>query len=449
MSEQLNTPNLNEKVKAEEMLNIMQNIQTKTEEATKEIKKYGQESVDTKQTIENMKAAFKSNLAELNELKASNEALKNQNTNIEKALNRMPTGIDTKSVDDPRFEEFNKAWGLEMKNSLYETPIDASNSYDFKKLFEKVMIKGYDKVYAESNEMEQKKLQTIIDSQGGLFVVPQFMPQPIEKQFDENGVLRIVQTEQTNSPVVHRNVDYNDYSDGDFSHELTADDLDTDDTKYYQMTWQINDMFYPKEFTRNELEDSAINIEMYIMRKLREGLNRRKASYLLLGNGVGVPKGLLTYASGTNYDEIKQTTSEVTARVTWTDMFKLPKEVIGRKSKGKYLMNEDVFYDLLSDTDGMGKYQIGNQIQFFSTQDVVLSILGKELVFDFNMPTPASGSLSVLYGRFDEAYGVKTKPGLSIIFDDTKAKKITRTIRERMDGRLMNGQHLSLLKCKA
>jgi len=449
MTDELNTPSADEKQTAMETKKIVIDLVGKFEEANKEMKEHGTMSATTYSTVENMKEAISSNLAEMQELKAAREAQDKINANLEKAINMLPAGVESKALDDPRFEEFNKGWGLETKGSLYETPIDASNAREYKQLFEKALIHGANKVYAEGNELEQKKLQTIIDSQGGIFVVPQYMPNPIEKQFDENGVLRIVETLQTQAPLVYQNVDFNDYSDGDFSHELTADDLDTDDTAYYQQAWQLNDMYYPKEFTRNELEDAAINIEAYVMRKLREGLERRKAAYLLTGNGVGVPKGLLTYASGTNYDEIKQTTSDVSAKVTWADIFKLPSQVIGRKSKGKYLMNESIFYDLLSDTDGMGKYQIGNQLQFFSTKDVTLSILGKELVFDSNMPTAASGSLSVIYGRFDEAYGVKTKVGQSIIRDDTQAKKVKITLRERMDGRLKNGQHLSILKLKA
>lgn len=444
----LNTPNADEKNLAIELKNTIAGLMEKTEQAVKEQKKLGSESGLLKTEIENLKGEFKQKLDALNETKQANDFQKQLET-LENAINSMPMGMQEKAIDDPRFAEFNKGWGLETKNSLYETAINASNANEYKKLFEKALIHGSNKTFSEANEFEQKKLQSIIDSQGGIFVVPQYLPNPIEKQFDENGILRIVETMQTNSPVVHQNVDYNDYSDGDFSHELTADDLDVDDTKYYQQTWQLGDMYYAKEFTRNELEDAAINIEAYIMRKLREGLERKKAQYMLLGNGVGVPKGLLTYADGTGYNQIKQTTSAVSQSVTWDDIFKLPKEVVGMKSKGKYLMNEDVFYDLLSDVDGVGKYQIGNQIQFFSTSNVVMSILGKELVFDANMPTPASNSLSVIYGRFDEAYGVKTKIGQSIIRDDTQAKKIKITLRERMDGRLKNGQHLSILKVKA
>jgi len=438
----LNTPNVDEKNLAIELKGTLANLQEKAEEAKKEMKKFGDTTGLTKTEVETLKAEFKTQLETLNELKSRNEAM-------EKAINMLPSGVEQKAIDDPRFEEFNKGWGLEVKNSLYENPIDASNAQEYKQLFEKVLVKGANEVFRNSNEMEQKKLQTIIDPQGGVFVVPQFMPNPIEKQFDENGVMRVVETMQTNSSVVYQNVDYNDYSDGDFSHELTADDLDVDDTKYYQQAWQVSDMYYAKEFTRNELEDAAINIEEYIMRKLREGLERKKAQYLLLGNGVGVPKGLLTYASGTNYDNIKQTTSDVSATITWADIFSLPSEVVGNKAKGKYLMNEDTFYKLLSDVDGMGKYQIGNQLQFFSTKDVTMSILGNEIVFDSNMPKIASNSLSVIYGRFDQAYGVKTKVGQSIIRDDTQAKKIKITLRERMDGRLKNGQHLSTLKIKA
>ena len=174
---------------------------------------------------------------------------------------------------------------------------------------------------------------------------------------------------------------------------------------------------------------------------------RKEAAQIIAGNGVDKPRGLLTYASGVSRTTIEQVTSASVGVFTWDDVLKILPSALksGYHGNAKFAMKRQTFFDLLADVDGVGKYQIGNQIQFFSTKKITMSILGYPILWEGYMEAVATGGLSVMFGDFKKAYRMVRKAGVSLIRDETNARYIKITLRERKDGKLKDGEAVKTL----
>ena len=162
------------------------------------------------------------------------------------------------------------------------------------------------------------------------------------------------------------------------------------------------------------------------------GMMRQQADDIL--NGVGSTeepiKGLLTYANGTSWGQVRQTTSTTNDAIDWDDVLSVLPSKLKDDYHGnaKFGMARATFFSLLVDKDSQGKYQIGNQISFLSTNiGPQLGILGYPVLFDAGMPAVANGALAIAFADFEAAYRKINRVGFSIHRDDSNAKFLTLT----------------------
>lgn len=369
---------------------------------------------------------------------------------LEVVINRK--GANNNQISDTTFE-YNKNYFnsvAELAPERREQLKELANSKDMqialKSAYSKYLKYPSSNFASMLTPEETKSFNTIIDPQGGYFVRPEYMDSIIEKKFDAHQIHDLVEKVTVSSAQISETADWNDYDDSAYVNELAnGPDTITDD-EYEQITWNVKEILYPKRFTRNSLEDSFIDVESYVMRKMREGVVRKDAALMLAGNGIDKPRGILTYADGLARDQIEQITSTSVNRLSWEDVITLlPQELRDEYDNASFLMKRQSFFSLLSDVDGMGKFQIGNQIQFLSTDKVIMSILGFPVKFDGFMPSALTGGKAVLFGDFKSAYRLVTKAGVALIRNDTNARWVDLTQRERKDGKLKDGNALKML----
>jgi len=294
---------------------------------------------------------------------------------------------------------------------------------------------------------EKKAFNTVISPEGGYFVHPAFLTSVIQKEFDAHQILQAIESITVGSAEISEVADWNEYDDAQNVNELANDDTETTDDDYEKVSWHVKEVLYPKRFTRNSLEDSFLDVESYVIQKLREGMARKEAAQIIAGNGVDKPKGFLQYANGTTRTTIEQVTSESVGVITWDDVLSnLPSALrSGYHGNASFAMKRQTFFDLLKDVDGVGKYQIGNQIQFLSRERVTMAILGYPILWEGYLESVATSGKSVLFGDFKKAYRMVRKAGVSLIRDATSARSIKLTLRERKDGKLKDGEAVKML----
>ena len=158
--------------------------------------------------------------------------------------------------------------------------------------------------------------------------------------------------------------------------------------------------------------------------------------------GVGMNRGFLTYANGTNYGQIERTNMQAAAAVTADGFvavkYSMIEQFLGR---GTWLMNRTTVRDTMYLKDGEGRYIWKPGFQ----DDSQASILGSPVRMSTSMPAVAAGALAVAFADWAEAYMVVDRLGITIQRDPyTQKPMIEFYTRKRVGGDVVNYQAIKL-----
>lgn len=426
---------------------------------------------ETVATVENY---HKDQLAEIKsvgeiatETKAATESavaeLEAKITGVERLVTQRNESEAMNSADGYQLENFNKILSHVKKKSLSEQEyIDYTNTVNkYITLGDKNLTRE-EMSLIESNRIdgdylindalicavEKKDLTTAKDPNGGYLVVPTVDPNIVQKKFANRGLLGKVGKRIT-SGQYERIVDWADYADAYMCTEVDGNAGITANEKFAKVRWNNDVVKYGKKFSRSELEDAFVDIQSYVIDKITQGLNRTVAGYIASGTGVNQPRGILTYTNGTTFGTIEQVTSGTSATLKFADIISLLPSKLNDAylDNASYTMQSKTFFGLLSEVDSTGKLQLSQMINFFGGEGFGYNILGMPVDFDVNMPSVASGALSVAFGNLEEAYLLTQTPTVGIIRNDvTDPDFIQLWIRSRFDGKVQNFDAVKLLK---
>ncbi len=173
--------------------------------------------------------------------------------------------------------------------------------------------------------------------------------------------------------------------------------------------------------TQTLLEDSAYDIESFIISSVATEFARAEGAAFINGDGVNKPSGLLSVTTALTADSarafgtVQHVTSGAAADITSADkLMALTMSLkAGYRSNGKWLANRDALLRarVLKDSTGQFIWRAGLEAGQAST------LLGYEVVEDENMPAVAAGSLSMAFGDFKAAYTIADRIGVSMIRD--------------------------------
>lgn len=177
-------------------------------------------------------------------------------------------------------------------------------------------------------------------------------------------------------------------------------------------TAQLDAYKYTSKLTRVSLEliqDSAFDIEAFVVRKHGERIGRITNQHLTTGTGSSQPNGIVTGA-----------TSGVTAAggvaITADELLDLIHSVDpAYRAKGQFMLSDTALKSIrkLKDSNGMYLWQPSVQ------SGVASSLFGHGYVINQDMAVPAVGVKSVLFGDFEAGYVVRIVKAIqSIRFDE-------------------------------
>lgn len=357
---------------------------------------------------------------------------------FEKAMARQSQALEAKADKELDLKHYNEMLVKHGGQALELEQLD-----EVKSAYDKFVRVGERRMTSD----EIKSLNTIVDPNGGFFVVPQYSQRMTEKGFDNRGFMSAVDRVTSSSGQYKEIIDWADYDLAYYKNELTEASADAGGEAFKEVTWNATEQIYTKKFSRNQLEDSMIDIESYILRKLREGSDRQTGDRIVSGTGVDQPRGILTYANGTAYGQIEQITSSAVNSLKWADVINLLPSALKDPyhDNSSYCMRRTAFFDLLADVDGNARFQIGNQINFFSGDKMSLAILGSPVVWDPNMEAVATNGKSVLFGDFKETYVYMDRMGFSVLRDETNPSYVKVHLRRRNDGKVRNFEASKIL----
>lgn len=325
-----------------------------------------------------------------------------------------------------------------------------------------------DQVYGEENKefslflrkgnsqaLSLKSLSSTTGGDGG-YMIPQSLSSTIIKVLDNLSPLRqlaSVTTVSTDS--LDFLIDREAFSAG-WASEL--DDRDeTDAAKIGKIKIDVHEMYAKPKATQKLLDDAAVDVEKWLVGKVSDKLAALENQAFLMGDGVGKPKGILSYELANQdewvwgkFEQIKTGTDGAFLDDGGSDV--LIRTVERLKSVyhmgACWVMSPSALSAIrcLKDQQGFYLWQQGLEAGKPGT------LLGFPVHVCEDMPMLEAGrsSTSVIFGNFKQAYQIVDRKSLGIMRDPFSSKPFVEFYAtKRVGGAVVNFEALKMVRFEA
>ncbi len=298
-------------------------------------------------------------------------------------------------------------------------------------------------------EAETKKALSVgSDPDGGYTVEPDTSGRIVQKVYETSPVRQVAAVQVIGTDSLEGLYDLDEAS-AEWVEE-TQTRADTDTPKLGQWRIPVHELSAKPSITQKLLDDSMINIEGWLADKVADRFARSENTAFVTGDGVGKPRGFLTYPDGTNLPgQIEQFASGVAGGFDATgdggDV--LMDLIYGTKqqyrSAARWMMPRSVTGEVrkLKDADGRYLWQPG------IAAGQPAQLLGYPVLEFEDMPELADGSLSMAFGNMGEAYQVVDRIGIRVLRDPyTNKPRVLYYTTKRTGGAVVNFEALKIVR---
>lgn len=228
----------------------------------------------------------------------------------------------------------------------------------------------------------------------------------------------------------------------------------TDGSKLTELVFNAKELWAQPAATQTLLDDSAVDIAQWIADEVVIEFAEQEGSAFITGNGVGQPKGILSYATtadtavtpwgkigfyGTGGAGFAADPDGIDALIDLTQGLKQ-----GYRQNASFLANRFTVGKMRKLKDDQGHYQW----QPSSQLGVAPTFLGYKIADDDNMPDVGAGAFPVAFADFNRAYLIVDRMGIRVLRDPYTAKPyVLFYTTKRVGGGVQNFEAIKLLKC--
>ncbi len=365
--------------------------------------------------------------------KANEENLKKRDGLLDEKLNRLNDFFD---ATKGRLDEIETAVSRSAKGdgSKSVTPQDA----EYKKAFEAYARKGQT---ALIDGFDKKALSVGSDPDGGYTVTPAMSSNIIKVVYETSPVRQVAAVETISSDALEILEDRGEVGAAWVSEMGTRSETST--AQLGKKTISVHEVYAYPFTTQKLLDDSSINIEEWLSNKAAERFARIENTGFVNGNGVGQPRGFLTYASGTGWGQIERVGSGSSGVVTADGLISLFYALKpDYAANASWMANRSVVRAvrlLKESTTNQYIWQPGLQA---GQPDL---LLGRPVFMANDMPAAGAGSLSVAVGDFRRGYQIVDRAGVRVVRDNVTAPGWVKfNIFKRVGGDVINFEAIKL-----
>jgi len=297
-----------------------------------------------------------------------------------------------------------------------EKNINVEEFIGYKSVFEKYIRNNGDE--RSLSPSEYKLLQVGIDTDGGYTVTPFMASRITQRLYEMDPIRQLASIQPITTESYEELVDW-----GDAGAEWESETVASTDTTTPQLNKKkitTHSLGTRPKVTQQLLEDSSINIESWLSDKIANRFARTEGSTFITGNGVGKPRGILTYGTGTTFGTVEQVNmghaSQLTADGFISIKYSLKEFFIER---GTWLMNRTTLMAAMKLKDGNGDYLWKPGLL---ANDPSSSLLGLPVRMSTTMPAVTNNSLSVALADWARAYMIIDRIGITVLRDPYTAK---------------------------
>ncbi|NUR28500.1 MAG: phage major capsid protein [Hamadaea sp.] len=285
--------------------------------------------------------------------------------------------------------------------------------------------------------MDAKELRALgvgTGSAGGFTVPPAFRNRLVETMRTFGGMLNVAEVINTDSGA---NLQWPTLDDTANVGAILAENTQVTQQDIALGTASLDAYMYTSKLvlaSLQVLQDSAVDVEGLLARKLGERIGRILNQHFTTGTGTSQPDGIVTGATIGKTGATGQTTS-----VTYDDLVDLIDSIDpAYQANARFMLSQGSRKAIrkLKDTQGRPLWEPSLQV------GVPDSILGYGAVINQDMPAMAANAKSILFGDFREAYVIRLVTGTNLVtFNERYMDFLQRGFMafQRADGTLQNG----------
>lgn len=344
-----------------------------------------------------------------------------------------------KALDEQK-DRLNK---LETSAPALGSSEEKGEKAEYKNIFVNYLRKGI-----EPSIAEMKALSVGSDPDGGYLVTPQMSSRIVKKVFETSPMRQLASVETISTDSLEFIVD-NDEAASSWTSEqgsVSTTDTPTIDKKAIY----VHEQYAKPKATQKLLDDASLDVESWLAEKVADVMARTENTAFISGNGVGKPRGILTYTAGTTWGTIEQisSTSSTAGTLDSDDFISLLyglKEVYA--ANASFVMNRSTVKSARQLKENTNNQYIWAPGLSASEPD---SILGRPVYQFSDMPALGTNSLSVACADFARAYQIVDRTGIRVLRDPYSSKPFVEFYTtKRVGGDVVNFEAIKLLKMDA
>jgi HK97 family phage major capsid protein len=306
-------------------------------------------------------------------------------------------------------------------------------------------FEGYMRMEGKAHEL--KDMTVNIDAQGGYLVLPTFGGVITTQMFETSPMRQLATVQPVSTAEWEVILDFNEAGAG-LVGEVSSRPA-TATPNFGKIVIPTHE-FYANAFcSQKVLDDAAVNLEAWLASKVADKIGRVENTQFISGDGSVGPKGILTYASGTNLglSQIEQVNSGSSGAFTYDGIAALQASLKEPyQANATWLTKRSSFGAIMRLKSGIASDNtpIFNMM-YDKNNGVETTILTRPLRFADDMPVAGANSLSLAYGDFRTAYVIVDRLGFNTLRDPYTSKPFVQFYTtKRTGGAVVNFEAIKL-----
>ena len=289
---------------------------------------------------------------------------------------------------------------------------------------------------AGSEGVEVKAMSTDVNPDGGYLVRPELSDTIITRVFETSPLRQVANVERTGAKSIDILIDDQEAAARWVGEGASGGQTDT--PQLAQKVIAAHKIEADPRMTTEMIEDSYLDVEAWLSRKVADKFARTQNTAFVSGDGVGKPRGFLTYAAAATAGTYER---NAITQINMGSAAALNSDgLIEVQNALKEEYQAGAVFGMKRTTFGAALQLKGSDNYFFSPVllrdgQASIQLLGKPVVFMDDMPAVAANALSVVYADFSTAYTILDRVGLQVLRDPfTNKGFVTYYTTQRVGG---------------
>ncbi|MBN9543530.1 MAG: phage major capsid protein [Alphaproteobacteria bacterium] len=313
-----------------------------------------------------------------------------------------------------------------------------TSSDDHKSAFTEYLRKGTDNNLAK---YEQKALSVGSESDGGYFVTRDMQHKIADNIANSVSMRRLATIQKISSDAIEILEDYQKMDTGWTSETNIVTDTTT--PKISKKIIPVHEMYAQPKATQKLIDDASIDIESWLEDKIAMSFAEMEENAFIKGDGMGKPKGILSYQNGKEWGKIEQIQSGIQGGLNDKSLMKLVYS-LGENyaSRTSFIMNRQTTHLIRTLKSESGQYLWSPSLQFGAPD----TLLGIPVIHSEAMPLPTKDALAIALGDFKSAYMIVDRANVKVMRDPFTEKPFVKFYTtKRVGGDVVNFSAIKLL----